>query len=432
MSGKNISFEIKHVTRVEGHGNIVVDIKNGQIKECRWDVPEAPRFFEAMVLGKSYNDLAQVTSRICGICSIGHTLASLKATEAALGIKLSPQTIKLRKLLTHAENFQSHVLHVGYLVLPDLMGVKSVVPLASSHPKEVLTVVKLHALANEMSNMIGGRTTHPQRAIVGGFSKLPKPEELKEMKKKLLSIIPDLGIVANLVKALAGKLPDFVRETEFIALTSKDDFALYDGDIASTDGGVWQVKDYKKITNEYLVPNSTAKYTKHKRDSYMVGALARLNLNAGKLSPKAKEVAGMFNFKPVCHNPYVNSVAQVVETVHSVEDSIKLIDEILSDGIKPEKPEIEVKAGRGAGAVEVPRGILFHEYEYDKDGNCVYANCIIPTGQNHANIQKDFEALLPKILNEPQEQIALKMEMLVRAYDPCISCSTHYLKVKFV
>ena len=433
---KNLDLEVHYVTRVEGHGNIYVNVKKGIIERCEWAVPEAPRFFEAMVVGRLWNELHHITSRICGICSIGHTLASLRATEAAMGIPLSEQDLKLRKLALHAENMQSHVLHVGFLVLPDLMGVGSVIPLASSHPEEVKTVLRLHRLANEMSNLICGRTTHPQRLIPGGFAKIPTLKELTRLRAKLKECVADLQTVAGLVKKLAPKLPDFTRETEFIALTKPDEYALYDGDLASTDTGKVPVSEYLSHTNEYIVPISTAKRTKHVRDSYMVGALARFNLNYDKLSPMAKQAAALFGLKPICHNPFMNSIAQLVETVHSVEDSIKLIDEIEAAGLQTQpdynKPDIKVKAGRGIGAVEVPRGVLFHDYTYNQKGACTKANCIIPTNQNHANIELDMKALLPKILDKTEKEIELNLEMLVRAYDPCISCSTHYVKVHFV
>jgi len=431
---QNLDLEVHHVTRVEGHGNIYVNVKEGKLERCEWAVPEAPRFFEAMVVGRQYTDLHHITSRICGICSIGHTLASLKATEAAMGIKISDQDLKLRKLALHAENMQSHVLHLGFLVLPDLLGVGSVIPLASSNPNEVKTVLRLHRLANEMSNLLCGRTTHPQRLVPGGFSKIPSMRELVLVREKLKKAVPDLLAVAELFKALAPKIPDFVRETEYIALTSPDEYALYDGRIGSTDTDSAPVNEYLSFTNEYIVPYSTAKRTKHARESYMVGALARMNLNQGQLSPLAKKTSEMFQLK--CCNPFMNNIAQLVETVHSVEDSIRLIDELEAAGLKsqPEynKPDIKVKAGRGVGAVEVPRGILFHDYTYNDKGYCTKANCIIPTNQNHGNIELDLKALVPTLLDKPEKEIELTLEMLVRAYDPCISCSTHAVKVHFV
>ena len=434
MTNANLDINLHYITRVEGHGNIVVNAKNGKLEKVQWQVPEAPRFFEAMVVGQKWDVVHHITSRICGICSIGHTLASLKATEAAFGITLNARDLQLRRLAIHAENLQSHILHLGYLVLPDLLGVGSVIPLASSHPDEVKIVVKLHKLANSMSDLVCGRTTHPQRLIPGGFTKIPTKAELKELRDNLNSVWGEIETVAKLVHALAGKLPNFSRDTEYIALKSKEEFAIYDGDICSTDTGCAPVSKYLEYTNEYIVPQSTAKYAKHARDAYMVGALARVNINFEQLLGKAKAVAAMFDFKPVCCNPYMNNVAQLIEIVHSWEDSIRIIDELLNDSAyeKEATPvKFTPKASQGAGAVEVPRGILFHDYTYDKNGVCTKANCIIPTNQNHANIQLDMEALVPQIISKPQNEIELALEMLVRAYDPCISCSTHMLKVEF-
>ena len=433
---KNLEVNVHHVTRVEGHGNIYVNVKNGIIEKCEWAIPEAPRFFEAMVVGRDWTELQHITSRICGICSIGHTLASLKATESAMGIAISNQDLKLRKLALHAENLQSHILHVGFLILPDLMGVGSVIPLASSNPVEVKTVLGLHRMANEMSNLICGRTTHPQRLIPGGFSKIPSIKDLLSLRDKLQSSIPALEAVANLVKSLAPNIPNFVRETEFIALSNPDEYALYDGKIASTDTDSAPASEYLSYTNEYIVPQSTAKWAKHVRESYMVGALARLNINYDKLSPLAKKISEMFDLKPICYNPFMNSIAQLVEIVDSVADSIKLINELETTGLESQSeynlPNVAIIAGQGVGAVEVPRGILFHDYTYNEKGVCTKANCIIPTNQNHGNIELDMKALLPQILDKTEKEIELNLEMLVRAYDPCISCSTHAVKVHFV
>ncbi len=433
----DVDIDVEYLTRVEGHGNIEVNAENGDIEKCEWQVVEAPRYFESLVVDRDWEELHHITSRICGICSIGHTLTSLKATEDAMDIEVSEQDKKLRKLALHAENMQSHVLHVGYLALPDLLDSKSVVPLTETHTEEVKTVIRLHRLANRMSDMITGRTTHPQRLIPGGFSKIPTENELMELKNKLEGSFNDLTAVANLLKKLGHKIPDFKRETEYISLTHGDEYALYGGDICSSDTGETPVDEYLDITNEYTVPQSTAKYTKNNRESYMVGALARLNNNYEQLSPMAKGIADKFDLDPMECNPYMNTIAQVVEVVHSVEDSIRIIEELLDEGLEDQedyhKPDIEPKAGRGIGAIEVPRGILFHDYTYDEDGKCTEANCIIPTNQNHGNIQHDMEKLVPEILGEKSEdEVELTLEMLVRAYDPCISCSTHQLNVEFV
>lgn len=431
MSKADLNIDIHYVTRVEGHGNIVVNAKEGKLEKVEWQVPEAPRYFEAMVVGQKWDVLHHITSRICGICSIGHTLASVKATEAAMGIKVSEQTELLRRLAIQAENLQSHTLHVGYLVLPDLVGAGSVIPLASSHPNEVGLVIRLHRLANEMSDIICGRTTHPQRIVPGGFTKLPTAAQLKDLRDRILAAEGDLAAFENLLKALAPMIPSFTRETEYVALTDKREYALYDGDIASSLGDKAPVSDYLSWTNEYLVPQSTAKYTKRKKDSLMVGALARYNINHAQLCARAKKTAANLGLSAPCYNPYMNSVAQFVEIVDFLDSAVALIDELSKRGLKEEEFKVTPKAGRGVGATEVPRGILFHDYTYDANGFCTAANCIIPTNQNHANIQLDMEKLVPAIMDKPQKEVELALEMLVRAYDPCISCSTHYLKVNF-
>jgi len=434
---QNLSINVHHLTRVEGHGNIVVDVKNGKIEKMQWQVPEAPRFFEAMVRGRHYTEVARITSRICGICSIGHTLASVKATENALGIRISPQTFKLRTLIKHAENYDSHVLHIYFLVAPDLFNAPSVFPLVPTHTEVVVRALRMKRLGHEWGSLLGGRTTHPNRVIPGGFAEYPTEGELKNLRERLVNLQPDLDATVQTVLSVADKLPSFERPTEYMALSSDKEYSLYDGVIQTVmpDGKKqrWPVSDYKSCTNEYVVPQSTAKYTKNKMGSYMAGALARFNNNYDQLHPEAKKLAEALKFKPLCFNPYMNSVAQLVEVVHSVKDSVRLIDEVLGAGYKPEELAQPTKYGQGQGSVEVPRGILFHDYGYDKDFMCTGGNCIIPTNQNHANIQLDLEALVPKLLDAKRDEkaIELGLEMLVRAYDPCISCSTHYLKVEF-
>ena len=432
---KTVNVNVHHVTRIEGHGNIVVNAADGKVEKVQWQVPEAPRFFEAMVRGRSYQDIQTVVSRICGICSITHSLAATKAVENAMGIEVSEQTDKVRILMHYSEQLQSHVLHVGYLVAPDLFGFPSVVPLAAKAPDVVKAVIRLHRLANEWSDLLAGRTTHPVTLVPGGLTKVPTAEQLGELRDKLKGCLPDLTAVAEAVLSVAESIPAFTRETEYVSLRqdSPPSYTFYHGNIASTDyDGTVPINDWKTVANEYVSDQSTAKWTKWHRDSYAVGALARFNNNGQLLSPPAKDVAKMFGLRKGCCNPFMNSIAQLVEAVHVVEVSNVLIDALLTRGLKEEKVRVSPKAGKGSGCVEAPRGILFHEYEFDRRGNCVGADICIPTGQNHANIQKDFEKLVPEILNEGEDAVRLKLEMLVRAYDPCVSCSTHMLSVQFV
>jgi coenzyme F420-reducing hydrogenase alpha subunit len=326
----NFKIDVHHVTRVEGHGNIVVDVKNGTPDMIQWQVPEAPRFFEAMVVGREYHEVATITSRICGICSIGHTFASLKATEDALNIEISDLTRNLRELLMHGETFQSHILHVCYLVVPDLLKVNSVLPLIATHKDVILLVTKLHRLANELCDVIGGRTTHPIRARVGHFSMMPTKKQLEELKARLVESVDDLKKLVEVVKSLAGGIPNFTRETEYLALTYDKEYAFYDGLITSNDvEKTVPVNDYKNVVNEFVVPQSTAKYGKWNRDAFMVGALARYNNNYKQLTPLSKAVGEELGLNGPNFNPFMNNIAQVAETVFAVERSIEIIDWLL-------------------------------------------------------------------------------------------------------
>jgi coenzyme F420-reducing hydrogenase alpha subunit len=223
-------IEVRHLTRVEGHGNIVVTLgPEGQIDEARWEVNEAPRFFEAMVQGRPYSDIHHIVSRICGICSIGHQLCSIQATEDAFHIQPSEQTLKLRKLALHAENLQSHLLHIGYLVLPDLLGVDSALALADTHKKELLDVIGCRRISNEFSGIICGRTTHPQRLIPGGMEKVPTRDELLELKKKLQEGLAHADRLVSLFASLKDNIPDLDRPTEYVALVAPTEYAMYRG-----------------------------------------------------------------------------------------------------------------------------------------------------------------------------------------------------------
>ncbi len=436
MSERSLEITVPYVTRVEGHGTIVIDMREGKLVRSRLEVVEPPRYFEAMVKGFPYTDIALITSRICGICSVGHQMASLKATEKALGISITEQTLLLRKLLTYGATMQSHVLHIYFLAAPDLLGAPSVIPLAQSHPDAVKMALRMKKLANDICDRLGGRTIHPNRLVPGGFTKLPSMEDLRWIKDMLeKQMVPDAKASLALIKSLAPKFPAFERETEYIGLRTDGEYAFYDGKISSTDTGLTPVDDYLAVTNEFIVPYSTSKHCKHVRSSYFVGALGRFNNNFDKLNPLAKTAAGELGLKPVVKNPFLNTAAQLVETFHVVEESLKLLDVLLGRGIKEEKPVApeRLREGRGAEATEVPRGVLFHDYTYDNRGQVVKANCIIPTTQNTQNIDDDMKELVPWMLGKgmTKEQMTLTLEMLVRAYDPCISCSVHFLDVEF-
>jgi len=419
------SIDIRHLTRVEGHGNIRIAIKDGKVEEAAWEVVETPRFFEAMLVGKKWENAPWICGRICGICSIGHTLASIRAVENAFGIVPTDQTKKLRILLKHMETLQSHILHLYFLAAPDFVNVGSVFPLIDSHPDVVKRAAKIKLLANDLCDCVGGRRMHPTRTIVGGFTMLPEKEELRTFKHRLQDVADDLTRTAELFHQFS--LPDFSRETEFVSLKGDNDYPFIGGDLVSTDGVVKKEHEYRLMTNEYMVSTSTSKWSKLSRASLAVGALARLNNNFAFLHPAAKEISQGFGLGPVNHNPFMNNIAQLVECVHVVMESIDLINGMIDSDWEEPRQKVVPKEGVGVGAVEVPRGILYHSYEFDTEGRIVKSDCVIPTSQNHANIQHDLTALAEQYAKEGKKDrdIEILAQMLVRSYDPCISCSVH-------
>ncbi|MBC8412138.1 MAG: Ni/Fe hydrogenase subunit alpha [Nitrospira sp.] len=419
------NINVHHLARVEGHGNIHIDIKDGEVTHAAWEVVETPRFFEAILSGKKWENAPWICGRICGICSIGHTLASIRAIENAFGIVPTEQTIKLRILLKHMETLQSHILHLYFLAAPDFLDVGSVFPLIKSHPGVVGMAARLKQLANDACDIVGGRRLHPTRTVVGGFTMLPKKTELLQLKKRLQASMDDLTETAGIFKSFT--IPDFQRETEFVSLKGDGDYPFIGGDLISTDGVEMKEEDYLKMTNEYCVDQSTAKWARLSRESFAVGALARVNNNFKFLHPAAQELAESFGLKPVNHNPFMNNIAQLAECVHVTLDSIEIIKELIDSEWDDPRQPVKPKAGIGASAVEVPRGILYHSYEFDSEGRIIKSDCVIPTGQNHANIHLDLSDLARQYALEGRNdsEIRLLAEMLVRSYDPCISCSVH-------
>jgi len=424
-------IEVHEVTRVEGHGNIVLNVKEGKIEELRLEITESPRFFEAMLIGRKWYEATHLTCRICGICSIGHSSASINALENGLGIVPSEQTMKLRHVIHAGETLQSHLLHVYFLAAPDLLGVPSVFPLVETHADVVKRALRLKRLANDICCDIVGRHIHACSFRVKAFPKLPSKETLASLRDRLVAALPDLQATVELIASL--KLPDFERETEYLALYHPDEYAMYTGQvIRSTRGTETPLYDYKHKIQEYVVPHSHAKHAESEFGAYMVGALARFNNNYEQLRPEAKEAAETMGLKPICYNPFMNNVAQIVECVHCALVAVDELNDLLDMDLQEEDLTVPVKACRCVGASEVPRGTLYHEYNLDSEGFITSANLIIPTAQNLNNLEHDMHGLVPQILDQEPDNIRQALEMLVRAYDPCISCATHLLEVKFV
>ncbi|MDX1613604.1 MAG: Ni/Fe hydrogenase subunit alpha [Candidatus Promineifilaceae bacterium] len=420
-----IHIEVEHIARVEGHGNIHIGIEDGQLTECTWEVVETPRFFEAMFRGLSIEMAPLLAARICGICSISHALASARAAERALQLEIPPVAQQVRLLAKHAETLQSHVLHLFFLVAPDLLDVDSVIPVLGTHPDVIQMATKLKGFANQASDLFAGRTSHPMVIQVGGMTKVPRKSQLSHLYKDLNKIIPTLWSAKDLLKTLP--LPNFERETEFVSLHGESHYPFIGGDLISSDGIHESEDDYRDMTNEYMVETSTSKLCRLSRDSFAVGALARFNNNAQWLHPVAQAVAQELELTQPSHNPYHHNLAQLVECFHIVYESEEMIATLLDSDLTDYRIPVQPRAGFGVGAIEAPRGILYHSFETNDNGIIVRSDCVIPTGQNHANIQHDLLALVPTLAAAGLDEttISKRAQMLVRAYDPCISCSVH-------
>ena len=421
----NLNVDVHHLSRVEGHGNIKVLVKGGKVTEARWDIVETPRFFEVMLKGKHFTTAGILTARICGICSIGHCLASLRATEHAMGIAIPEAAGLLRLLAKHGETLQSHYLHLFFLAAPDFLSIPSALPLLEEKPEIVHLAQRLKLVGNDLSELTAGRATHPVSLQVGGVALMPDRKRLQAMSDELKRSLEDLETAVSLFSSL--QIPDFKRETEFVSLKGESDYPWIGGRLLSTDGVDLPEEEYLKMTNEFVEKNNTSKWCRLSRESFAVGALARFNNSHAYLHPEAARIANMFGLSPVNHNPFMNNIAQLVECVHVTHDSIRLIEELSQMKNAETMAKVEPKAGEGVGAVEVPRGILYHHYTYDEEGRIVRANCVIPTTQNNANIHFDLPELAKKfaVSGMTDGRLELLCSMLVRSYDPCISCSVH-------
>ncbi|MDH4238556.1 MAG: Ni/Fe hydrogenase subunit alpha [Phycisphaerae bacterium] len=424
------SIVIDHLCRVEGHGGITVKIENGKVAEVNMDIFEGPRFFEPLVVGRTYDEVAPILMRICAICSAAHTVASLMAVENAFGIEVTPQTRLLRELLVQGGNIESHALHIFCLAIPDFLGYPSAIALASDHLQEVKMGLELKKLGNTIQETIGGRAIHPVNAVVGGFGKLPSQDELSGLKEQLKRGLEQSLSGFDLVCSL--QVPDFCTSPNIYAALSSDGsgYGLFGDKIALSTGGTKDIKTYREICNEGVVAHSHAKQSLFKGKPFAVGALARIALNGEKLSGQAKKAKDKLGMSLLSGNMLYNNAAQAVEMIYSIERSIEIIDELLSVGLNEERPvDIRLRAGTGTGAVEAPRGTLYHSYSFDERGRLTEADVITPTAQNLANIEKDLRVSVENLIAEPKESICSKLEMVVRAYDPCISCAVHLLKV---
>ncbi len=418
------TIKLDHISKIEGHAQLIVKIDRGKIKKADIKVVEGARFFEAIVKGRKYDEVSVLTSRICGTCSPIHVVTALKAVENAFNIGVSEQTKLLRELMVLGSVIQNHICHVYFLTLPDYLGYESAIQMAAKYKEEVKRALRLKELGNHIVAVVGGREVHPMTPRIGGFSKLPERKELDKLLEKLKRLKEDAVKTVLFFKNL--NYPRFLKQTRYFALKS-DRYDYLNGSISCVGGVFFPTKDYINHFKEYFDEGSTAKHVVVEGKSYMVGALARLNNNYENLSKDAKDL--LKDILLPYYSPFMNIVAQTIEVVYCFDRCIEILENL--ELKEEELPKIEVKESRGIGVSEAPRGILFHDYTFDKNGLVVKANIITPTAQNLRNMEEDIKAFLPSILNNKKEKIILNLEKLIRAYDPCISCSAHFLEVKF-
>lgn len=418
------TLTVEHVARIEGHGTITVDVADGVVRDIRMDIIEPARLFESMVVGRRFDEAPLITSRICGICSPNHAVTSIKSVEAALGVEVSERTKLLRQLMVYGSYLQNHATHLYLFAAPDFVGQPSVFPLAETHPEVVQRALRLKKLGNELTGLIGGRSVHPVTAVVGGFTSEPATHELEAYAKLLHAAAVD---AAETVELFAGfDVPAFETAGEMLALVSPDTYAIYDGDVCALDAG-WcrPVAEYRDFVTETVVGHSNAKHSTVDGRTFLVGSLARVNLSWDRLLPSARVVASKAGLRPVSKNSFMNNLCQAIELVDAAERCALLCERLVEMGGTSAPVEFSIRAGTGTGATEAPRGTLYHTLSIDDDGIVTAGNVITPTAQNLANLEADMRAFAPTVAALPQEEFVLRIEQLVRAYDPCLSCAVH-------
>ncbi|NTU57193.1 MAG: Ni/Fe hydrogenase subunit alpha, partial [Anaerolineales bacterium] len=414
---KNI--EVPALARVEGEGGLYIGLENGKAVEIRLDIYEPPRFFEGFLKGRFLQEVPDITARICGICPVAYQMSSAYALENALGIKVSPQVRALRRLMYCGEYIESHALHIYLLQAPDMLGKQSALELAADAPEVVRNALRLKKIGNDLLKAIGGRSVHPVNVCVGGFYSWPDEKAIK-------ALLPDLewGLNAALdtVKfALTLPYPYLEIDYEFVALHHPDEYGVIEGDVLSSNGRKLSIAEYENGYIEEHVRHSNALHSRTvDNNTYLVGPLARLNLNHEQLLPNAKQALKESGIQLPLRNPYKSLIARAIELVHFYEEAIQLVKEYKPSG--PAHVELKLREGEGAGATEAPRGLLYHRYKIDGNGMIQFAKITPPTAQNLPRIEADLFALTPRIVKMPEAEAVLTAEHLVRSYDPCISC----------
>lgn len=437
------NIEIPALARVEGEGALYIRLKNGDVSEIELNIYEPPRFFEGFLRGRFFQEVPDITARICGICPVAYQMSSVQALEMAFKVTISPEIRALRRLLYDAEYIESHALHIYFLQAPDILGHQSALSLAEIAPDVVKTALRLKKIGNELLRAIGGRSVHPVNTCVGGFYRWPKIHSLK-------SLLPDLNWGLEAAKETvrwASKLnyPELsVDDYEFVAIHHPDEYGILSGDILASNGEPATIEpdsvepiaiepisvvEYAQDYLESHIKHSNALHSHTKAGStYIVGPMARINLNYEQLGTEAQQSLTESGLELPMRNPYKMLIARAIELVEVYSEAIRLVEAYDPKG--PSHMDVMLVAGEGHGASEAPRGLLYHHYVVDDKGMILHARIVPPTSQNLARIEADLWKLVPQLMGMPQEEATLACEHLVRSYDPCISCATHFLKLK--
>ncbi len=412
-------IRVKALSRVEGEGGLDVELENGAVRDVRLHIFEPPRFFEAFLRGRTIHEVPDIVARICGICPVAYQMSAVHAIEAALGVPTTPFVRSLRRLLYCGEWIESHALHVHLLHAPDFFDCESGIELAQRFPDALRRGLRIKKHGNDLLEILGGRAIHPINVRIGGFHRAPTRAEFAPL-------IPhfEWGLDATIEATrwvATFPFPEFEQPYEFIALTHPDEYAMNEGRLASSTGETWPVEAFEEVFEERQVPHSTALHAV-RRDSgtpYLVGPLARINLNFAQLSPVAQQVAQEIGFTPPMiagEGGWIHAYGEALTTLHSYT---------------PDAPHVDVtpRVGSGCAATEAPRGLLYHRYEIDEAGLIQFATIVPPTSQNQLQIESDLRAWLPRVLSAGDAALSRTCENVVRNHDPCISCSTHFLRV---
>ena len=424
-------IQVDHVARIEGHGDIHLEISDGQVQRCEFSVTEAARLFESMVRGRPFDEVPYIASRVCGICSASHTVTDLLAIERIFGVQVSERTRALRQLLVYGSFLQNHSTHLFVFAAPDFLGHKSVFPLAKGDPELFERALGLKALGNELCTMVGGRSIHPITAVVGGFTHEMTSAEYLRMADKLEGMV-DFALAA--VDLFNGfEVPGFETQGDLLAMVAPDGYPVIGSDTAAfvRSGVRFSAQDIGEFVEEYPVDHSAAFLAVEKEGQrpYFASALARVNASWAQLTEPARFAAAQAGLRPPEYTPFATNVAQAVELVDALTRCAATCRALAGDDFEgtSEPVSFEVCAGVGVGFTEAPRGALFHRLELDANGVVIDASIMTPTSQNIANLEVDMRTLATLLVDEGRssDEIQLEIEKLVRAYDPCLSCSVH-------